>query len=140
MNKEGRSSQMGSWVPFSAGPRMCIGYSFALQEIKVKPFIFSFIFSNLCLTVWGVLRPASTCLLAFCITFPPLSQRSYQPLQFHQTAHRLTKRLTKRPWLSLQGLHPWHVSRAPCVISRSNANCNGCSSALLKLTCTVKVH
>ncbi|DBA96280.1 TPA: hypothetical protein ACH3X3_002462 [Trebouxia sp. C0006] len=35
LNKEGRSSQMGSWVPFSAGPRMCIGYSFALQEIKI---------------------------------------------------------------------------------------------------------
>ena len=35
LNKEGRSSQLGSWVPFSAGPRMCIGYGFALQEIKV---------------------------------------------------------------------------------------------------------
>lgn len=35
LNKEGRSSHMGSWLPFSAGPRKCIGYNFALQEIKV---------------------------------------------------------------------------------------------------------
>ena len=35
LNKEGRSSHVGSWVPFSAGPRKCIGYNFALQEVKV---------------------------------------------------------------------------------------------------------
>lgn len=36
LNKEGRSSHMGSWLPFSAGPRKCIGYNFALQEVKVS--------------------------------------------------------------------------------------------------------
>ena len=36
LNKEGRSSHVGSWLPFSAGPRKCIGYNFALQEIKVS--------------------------------------------------------------------------------------------------------
>ena len=98
LNKEGRSSQMGSWVPFSAGPHMCIGYSFALQEMKVKP----------------VLRPAATCLPACCITCHlPWSQRSHRPLRYHSTAQRLTQ----GPRLSLQGLPPWPASRALVVIS-----------------------
>ncbi|KAH6611626.1 cytochrome P450 [Trichoderma cornu-damae] len=30
-----KNRQKGSYIPFAAGPRMCIGFNFALQEIKV---------------------------------------------------------------------------------------------------------
>lgn len=31
----GADSRAGGWVPFGAGPRMCVGYPLALAEIKV---------------------------------------------------------------------------------------------------------
>ncbi len=33
LSEEGRKA--GSWIPFGSGPRMCLGYVFAMQEIKV---------------------------------------------------------------------------------------------------------
>ncbi len=34
LSEEGR--RQGSWIPFGSGPRMCVGYVFALQEMKVS--------------------------------------------------------------------------------------------------------
>ena len=34
LSEEGRRT--GSWIPFGSGPRMCVGYVFALQEMKVS--------------------------------------------------------------------------------------------------------
>lgn len=30
-----RNRPSGSYIPFGTGPRMCIGFNFALQEVKV---------------------------------------------------------------------------------------------------------
>ena len=41
---EGRKG--GSWLPFSSGPRLCIGYTFALLEMKVMPFTLQCLFPD----------------------------------------------------------------------------------------------
>lgn len=41
---EGRKG--GSWLPFSSGPRLCIGYTFALLEMKVMPLTLQCLFPD----------------------------------------------------------------------------------------------
>ncbi len=46
LSEEGR--RQGSWIPFGSGPRMCVGYVFALQEMKVSTSAHSWVHSMLC--------------------------------------------------------------------------------------------
>jgi len=45
LSEEGR--RQGSWIPFGSGPRMCVGYVFALQEMKVSTAAHSWVQSML---------------------------------------------------------------------------------------------
>ena len=37
MTEEGQSGLDKSWIPFGGGARKCMGYNFAIMEIKVSP-------------------------------------------------------------------------------------------------------